>query len=68
MLYYIIYMHGSSNLVQEAVEKKWKMNSKDFNARAMAAMGDPEEAVASDVGVSENSVPLKPLVNDHYPY
>ena len=26
---------GSSNIVQEAVEKKWKMNSKDFNARAM---------------------------------
>ena len=33
-----IYMHGTSKIVQEAVEKKWKMNSKDFNARAMAAM------------------------------
>ena len=21
-----------------------------------------------DVGVSENSVPLNPMVNDHYPY
>ena len=38
-IYYIyIYMHGTSKIVQEAVEKKWKMNSKDFNARAMAAM------------------------------
>jgi len=22
----------------------------------------------SDMGVSENSVPLNPMVNDHYPY
>ena len=23
---------------------------------------------SSDMGVSENSVPLNPMVNDHYPY
>ena len=26
------------------------------------------EGVVSDLGVSENSVPLNPMVNDHYPY
>ena len=26
------------------------------------------EADSQDMGVSENSVPLNPMVNDHYPY
>ena len=29
---------------------------------------DDSMIMASDVGVSENSVPLKPMVYDHYPY
>ena len=40
----------------------------------MAGFFSPNEQLAGDrflhkhVGLSENSVPLHPMVNDHYPY
>ena len=33
-----------------------------------ASQGNSPELAVSNLGVSENSVPLHPMVNDHYPH
>ena len=41
----------------------------DLGLPGRASMGDVYEGAHTDyMGVSENSVPLNPMVNDHYPY
>ena len=42
------------------IYKSWKITPKQ-----MDDFGDPQ---ALYMGVSKNSVPLNPMVNDHYPY
>ena len=49
-----------------------KMTSCPGSSSAPSRAGRPKEAgidqQSGDSGVSENSVPINPMVNDHYPY
>ena len=53
--------------IQESLESILLPTAGGSNwAEGAGVLGEPQQAI--DMGVSENSVPLNPMVNDHYPY